>query len=150
MKMEPEENTDMDALIKAGNGNALAFAASYSGLYVLFGVFLAFRVIFMRRTRQIGIGDGGERDLARHIRAHGNFSEYAPLLIGLLILLPLLGAKEWLVHLVGLSGLAGRVLHGFGLSRSAGPSFGRVAGMLLTFSGLLTGATGVIILAWGY
>jgi uncharacterized membrane protein YecN with MAPEG domain len=43
-------------------------------------------------------------------------------------------------------GLAGRVAHGWGLSRSDGPSIGRAAGMFLTFSVLIFG--GLLALYW--
>ena len=127
---------------------ALAFSATYSALLVLLGIALAVRVIGVRRSERIGIGDGGSKELARRIRCHGNYSEYAPLLIGLLILLPLLGAKAWLVHLVGLMGLVGRVAHAYGLSQSAGTTFGRLGGMILTFTALGIGAIALLVLAW--
>jgi len=139
----------MEMLVKAANGQALAFAASYCMVLLLFGVFLAIRVIELRRSKRIGMGDGGERDLARRIRAHGNFSEFAPLLMLTLVLLALLGAKEWLIHLIGFSGVLGRILHGAALTRSAGSSFGRVGGMLLTFASLIIGAISLLVLAWG-
>lgn len=138
----------MNALIQAGAGNSLAFAASYIAILVLIGVTLAVRVISVRRSKLIGLGDGGDKDLTRRIRAHGNFSEFAPLLAFVLILLPLLGAKEWLVHVVGVLGVTGRTMHGLGISRSGGSSIGRVGGMLLTFSSLLIGAIAIFLLAW--
>lgn len=138
----------MNPLIQAGAGNALAFAASYVVLLVLLGVVLAWRVIMVRRTRLIGLGDGGDKDLTRRIRAHGNFSEYAPLLAVILIALPLLGAKEWMVHLVGVPAVTGRIMHGLGISRSGGTSLGRVGGMILTFAAMLSGAIILLTLAW--
>ncbi|MCA3636514.1 MAG: MAPEG family protein [Methylobacterium sp.] len=68
--------------------------------------------------------------------------------IAILVLLPMLGAREWLVHAVGLPGVAGRVHHAIGFSRSAGKSFGRVAGMLLTTSALVIGALSLLVYAW--
>lgn len=138
----------MGTLIQTANGNALAFAASYVALLALLSIALAYNVIRGRYKFQVGLGDGGEKELNRRIRAHGNYSEYAPLIIGLLILLPLLGAKEWMVHLVGLTGLVGRIAHAIGLSGSAGPSIGRAAGMMLTFASIVSGALLLLFLAW--
>ena len=42
-----------------------------------------------RNRHKIGIGDGGDKALARKIRVHGNFVEYVPL--GLLLMALLLG-----------------------------------------------------------
>lgn len=138
----------MEKLVLAGSGQALAFASSYAALLVLLGVVLTIRVIAARREKRIGLGDGGDKDMLRRVRAHGNFAETAPLLIGVLILLVLLGAREWQVHYVGLAGLTGRVIHAIGVSQSAGSSLGRVGGMALTFVSLIGGALFLLYLAW--
>lgn len=128
--------------------NALSFAASYVAVLILLGVVLTFRVVLMRRAEKIGIGDGGNRELAKRIRVHGNFCEQAPLIFVLMVLLPLLGAREWLVHVVGLSALTGRVLHAVGLGKSSGATFGRAVGMVLTTTALVVGAVSLLVLAW--
>jgi uncharacterized membrane protein YecN with MAPEG domain len=128
--------------------NALAFGASYVACLILLGIVLTVRVILVRRGEKVGIGDGGNRDLAKRIRVHGNFCETAPFLAAILILLPLLGAKEWLVHAIGIPALTGRILHAIGLGRSAGTSFGRVGGMVLTLLALGFGAIALLVLAW--
>lgn len=138
----------MEKLVQAGSGHALGIAASYAAAFLLLGVVLALRVIALRRSQKIGLGDGDDRVLRRRIRAHGNFSEYAPLLMIAVLALPLLGAQEWLIHLVGGMGLLGRVLHGIGLTRSGGASLPRVGGMLLTLGALLIGAGALLTLAW--
>lgn len=128
--------------------NARAFAATYIGLLILLVIVLAGRVILLRRAKRIGIGDGGDAALALAIRVHANCVETGALLIALLIALPLYLAPEWLIHLVGFGGLAGRVAHAIGLSRSRGSSPGRVAGMVLSLSALGIGAGALILLAW--
>lgn len=138
----------MDKLIGVGSGHTLGIAASYVAVLVLIGIVLAVRVIVVRRAQKIGLGDGEDRVLRRRIRAHGNFSEYAPLLMILLIALPLLGAKEGMIHLVGGMGLLGRVLHAIGLSRTGGASLPRVGGMVLTLLALAIGAIALPVLAW--
>lgn len=138
----------MQNLIQAGATQSLAFAASYVAMLVLLGLALSIRVIQTRRSQLIGLGDGEDRDLRRRIRAHGNYSEYAPLMGLMLLALPLLGAREWLIHAIAVPGLVGRLLHAIGLSRSAGPSFGRVGGMILTLGSLTAGAVALLVLAW--
>jgi uncharacterized protein len=122
-------------------------AAAYAALIVLMGVFLAFRVIFQRRSKLIGMGDGGDKVAARQIRVHGNFCENAPFALALLILLALLNAPVLVIHAVGLLFLAGRLAHAFGLSRFGGSSVGRVAGMLTTFVSFFIGAGTLLWLA---
>ena len=138
----------LEKLVQVGSGHALGVAASYIAALVLLGVVLAVRVITVRRAQKIGLGDGEDRVLRRRIRAHGNYSEYAPLLMIILLALPLLGAKEWLIHLVGEIGLLGRILHAVGISKSGGTSMPRVGGMVLTLAGLLIGAASLLLLAW--
>ena len=41
---------------------------------------------------QVGLGDGGEKTLLRHIRVHGNFGEYVPFILMLMLMGELLGA----------------------------------------------------------
>lgn len=138
----------MEKIVGAGSSQALAFAVSYIAVLVLLGIALAFRVIGARRSQKIGLGDGEDSELRRRIRAHGNFSEYAPLIGLVLIALPFVGAREWLVHLVGASAVTGRILHAIGLSKTGGVSFGRLAGMLLTLGALIAGALALLVLAW--
>lgn len=138
----------MDAFLHAGSKAALATAASYAALLVVLGIVLAARVIGVRRAKLVGIGDGGDKELARRIRAHGNFSEYVPLILGLIILLPFLGASAGQIHLVGLLALIGRIAHAVGISRSVGASLPRVGGMVSTFISLGIGVVLVLFLAW--
>jgi uncharacterized protein len=136
---------DLKALALAG---AFKTSALYVALIILMGIVLTFMVIYHRRTKLIGIGDGGDRTMARLIRVHGNFTENAPSALALLILLPLAGAAGWIVHAVGLLFLAGRGLHASGLSKSAGSSTGRVAGMLLTLTSFLIGSGALLLAAF--
>jgi uncharacterized protein len=126
----------------AGHAAVLAFKASaiYVALIVLMGVALTFLVIHQRRSKKIGMGDGGDKMAARMIRVHGNFAENAPPVLAILVLLPLVGAATWTIHVVGLVFLVGRAAHAFGLSRTGGSSVGRVFGMVATFTAQMFGA----------
>jgi uncharacterized protein len=126
---------------------ALKAAAVYVSLVVLMGVVLTALVVNQRRTKKIGIGDGGDKTAARLIRVHANYCEYAPFALALMVMLPLIGAGAWTVHLVGLMFLTGRVAHAIGLSGSAGHSTGRLFGMILTLTALMLGAAALLWLA---
>ena len=114
--------------------------ALYAGLLTVLYVVLAFLIIARRYRLRVGLGDGGDPALQRAIRVHGNFGEYVPLGLVLMILSENLGSPSWLIHAVGLALLCGRILHAFGLSRESDASPGRGAGMILTFAALLTAA----------
>lgn len=78
-------------------------------------VWLSLRVIKLRRTKKIRLGDGGEPELPTAIRAQGNATEYIPISLILLVLLELNGAHMALVHFGGIAVLVGRLIHARGL-----------------------------------
>jgi uncharacterized protein len=138
----------MERFLPPAQAQALAFSASYVAVLVLMAVFLGLRVALMRKAERISLGDGANSALNRRIRAHGNFSEYAPLLIGVLIVLPLVGAREWLVHLVGATGLTGRILHAIAVTTGDSLLRYRALGMVMTLAALIIGALALLVLAW--
>lgn len=105
----------------------------YAGLLALLLMLLSLQVVKARRAARVGLGTGDDPQLERAVRVHGNFVEYVPLALVLLLLAELNGAWPWLLHLLGLMLLSGRLLHAWGLSRSQGTSFGRYWGTLLTW-----------------
>jgi uncharacterized protein len=126
---------------------ALQASMIYVGLLVLLGVALSIPVMIRRRTALVGLGDGGDKELLRRMRIHGNFIEQATLGLPVLILLPSSGAPVLIVHLAGASLLISRLLHAQGLFQSSGISFGRVAGMSLSWIGLIGGAIAIMAYA---
>lgn len=105
----------------------------YLGLSFFINFILTIRIIKLRRKHLIGIGTSGNEELARAVRAHGNFIEHAPLILLMLMALDYATSSAYLIHALGLVLFIGRILHAYGLSKSAGKSFGRVAGMMSTF-----------------
>jgi len=84
---------------------------------------------------------GEHSDLELAVRAHGNFSEYVPMALLLLLLEASTAVAPLMLHVLGVVLLAGRLLHGyFGLNRSASKSVGRFYGTLLTCLMLLAAA----------
>ena len=113
-----------------------AVAALYTGLVGLLLLALAARVSLLRRRFKVGLGDGGQRELQRAIRVHGNAVEWAVPAILLLLVAELNRAPLLLLHLCGLAIIVGRVLHAVGLSGSGGYSFGRFVGSALSWGAL--------------
>lgn len=125
--------------------SVLQAAGLWSGLLILLMVLLAFRVVSNRRKHRVLFGDGGVPQVTVATRAFGNAAEYIPVGIGALILLALLGYPLWSVHAVGATLLAGRAIHGFGLSHGKGPGPSRMIGMVLTLTALI-GAAGALVI----
>ena len=106
----------------------------YAALAALLIVMLAMRVVARRWRTKTGIGDGGDRSLAKAIRVHGNAVEYVPLALVLMLIAELGHASPVLLHGCGIALCTARVLHAFGLSRTSGASLERVAGTAGTFT----------------
>lgn len=117
----------------------------YIGLAALLLIVLSARVMRLRGKHRIGIGDGGQADLQLAIRVQANFIEYVPIALLLLLCVDLVGDSKWIVHVLGILLLVGRVLHAYGLSGSPNESFGRAAGTVLTLLVLVIGAVLAIL-----
>jgi uncharacterized membrane protein YecN with MAPEG domain len=117
------------------------YAAALTALFLV----LSWRVISYRRAHQVSLGDGGDPMLERRMRAQGNFAEYAP--IGLILLLgaELAGAPGLWLHLTGLLLLTGRLMHGVGFSFFRQNIPLRVGGMVLTLTSLIVGAVSGLV-----
>lgn len=117
----------------------------YAAILALIVVILAVRVTLRRRAVKVGIGNGGDAVLAQRIRVHANAVEYVPFALLLLLILELNQTQPLLIHVFGCLLIAGRVVHAYGLSHSAGVSPGRAFGMVLTWG---TIAAMALLLIW--
>lgn len=123
----------------------LEIAALYAGVNILILLVLAVLVVAGRRKHKITLGDGGNADFSRAVRAHANAAEYIPAgLIGLVLLALMDPASPlWLLHAAGISLTLGRILHGVGLHAGV-LNFGRMFGMVLTWLSYLLIGGGLI------
>lgn len=117
----------------------------YVALATLLVLFLAARVSLDRGRVKAGIGDGGDHELLKRIRAHANALENLPLALLLLLLLELDHTRPLWLHVFGCVLIAGRILHAIGLSRSSKESPGRMLGTALTWGVMLVMA---VLLLW--
>lgn len=118
--------------------------AIYASLLAIWLVFLSFRVIALRGSPVfafLNINTDDEEMLQRAIRAHGNLTEYAPMMLILIYLLEQINTDTSVLHALGLAFLVGRLMHGicFGFMRSSMPL--RIGGTVLTLTPLLVAAT---------
>ncbi len=138
-----EEN--MQGLIQMGQ---FKWASLYIAVLIIMSLGLAINVGARRLPRQIGLGDGGDPEMIPYIRVHGNFLENAPLAMIALIMLSVIDAPLWTIHIVGLTMIIGRALHAYGIGKTAGISFGRGAGMGLTMISLIASALFLVWFGW--
>ncbi|MEO6169433.1 MAG: MAPEG family protein [Lysobacter sp.] len=120
----------------------------FASLHVLLLLILVAPIVRRRISRKIGIGSGGDEFLSRSIRVQGNFIEYVPIALVMLLLLELSGLREVWLWAFGSTLLTARVLHAYGLSGSAGTSPGRALGALLTFAVILAMAVTGLAIGW--
>lgn len=110
---------------------AAPVTALWTALIAFWILLLMLRVVRLRWTRRIGIGDGGDKELAKAIRVHGNAIETMPIALLLMLGYELGGGAPWLLQVCGATLMASRVLHAAGLTRTSGASAGRFLGSIL-------------------
>ncbi len=124
----------------------MPITAIYAGLLTMLLLYLSVRVIGVRKSAKVEIGDGADKQLLRRIRVHANFVEYTPYALILIGLLESLKAPGMMLHALGATLLAGRVLHAYALSQTPHILPMRVAGMALTFGVLAVAAVACLTL----
>ena len=123
---------------------ALPVTAVIAGLCALWLIFLQFKVVGFRRGHSVVLGDGGDEGGQRLIRAHGNATENIPIFLILLGLSEGLGTPVWVVWILGIVFLAGRILHGVHFFRARKGITLRFYGMIMTLLAIGFTALGVI------
>lgn len=125
--------------------NAPFVVPFYAAIFALLYVGLTFRVILLRNSKRISLGDGGDPVMTRAIRIHANFIEYVPLALILLLAMEMLHHSRYMLHILCLLLLLGRVCHFFALSRQNAVNPLRGAGVVLTVLVLTVAAIALII-----
>lgn len=97
---------------------------------------------FIETYTQKSVSTKDEDDglLQRKVRAFGNFIEYTPLALLVILTLELADSQRWLLWLLGGALTVGRIAHAWGLIKTYGPSPGRAIGFFLTWFVYLIGA----------
>lgn len=106
----------------------------YAGILALVYIALSINIIRKRREFKVGMGDGDNKILKKAIRAHANFAEFVPIILIMMILVEYTTANVMLIHGIGLTLVAARILQAKGLLKTEMASFERVAGTLTTFA----------------
>jgi uncharacterized membrane protein YecN with MAPEG domain len=119
------------------NSNAPVVTMLYAAICGVLLIALALNVVRLRRGLRISLGMGEGAALEQPVRVHGNFTEYAPMFLILLLLAELGGAAFWFLHVLGAAFVIGRLLHAYGLSTVRARSFGRFYGSLISWTSIL-------------
>lgn len=143
-----EQTEALSALGQYVGAMGLTASAFYVGINILMTLSLAFLVTNMRERTGIMTGDGGNEDLKKAIRAHGNNIEYVPLVLVAIITMDMLGMADVWVHAIGSAFVFSRALHAIGIYETLDRSPLRFVGAVGTYAVLL--ASGLIILLQAY
>ncbi|WP_295509392.1 MAPEG family protein [uncultured Sulfitobacter sp.] len=122
----------------------LPITSLYAALTALVFLALSWRVIRYRRANVISLGDSGDKNLLKRMRAQANCAEYAPLALILMMLSELNGAPPVALHTMGAAFVAGRVLHAYGFASTPQKIILRQAGMALTLAMIAAAALGIL------
>lgn len=123
---------------------SLPITSLLAGLFTLMMIPLSVQVS-MRRFKT-GIADmSGVRDetLRRRIRAHGNFTEYAPTALIALGLIEYAGAATLLVWSLAAAFFLSRLMHALGMLYTSGPAL-RGAAMLVQHAAFLVAGSWLV------
>lgn len=102
---------------------------------------LVFGVIVSTNRGKLGItlGDGGNQKMLQHMRVHGNFSEYVPMILIAMAIAEIAGSSSGLLWLGGATLVVSRLVHA-----------GAVHGMWGAVGvGIGAGLTYLLLAVWG-
>ena len=116
---------------------SVSITAFYAGILALIFVALAINVTRHRAKLHVSIGDGGNPEMLRMIRLHGNAAEYIPFAVLLMALYELNGGWHIALHIVGIALIVGRLVQSWGMWGTEVPGLGRRMGQGLTWLSIL-------------
>ena len=89
-----------------------------AGVIIILQIILAMRVSGVRGQKKVGVGDGGDQEMLRPMRRHGNLAENSGIYIAGLALLELSGSLSLLLVGLCFAFMLVRVVHAIGLSQT--------------------------------
>ena len=122
--------------------NTIPLTSVITSFFTLFYLFLSMRIGYLRGSPVMKLifnmdKKVPENKLERNVRAHGNFSEYVPIFLVLLMILEISGNASFNYLLLICSIFAyGRLAHAICFAFYESNPFLRISGMLCTYLGL--------------
>jgi uncharacterized membrane protein YecN with MAPEG domain len=111
----------------------LPISAIYAAVLALIVLALGINVTVHRVKLRVPLGDGGNPEMLRMIRLHGNAIEYIPLALILMALYELNGGLHWALHVIGIALIAGRLIQSTAMWGIEMPSAGHGIGQTTTW-----------------
>ena len=115
------------------------------GLLIIF-IGLSFNAAYTRRKSGLAVGEGQNEKLIRAVRAHGNFSEFAPMFLISLVIVDQLSKNCDYVACLGSIFVLGRVSHALSMFLKKGIL--RVISMMMTMIPLVSNLIYLVILVF--
>lgn len=119
---------------------SVTISTIYAAILGLLFVPFTFYVGSYRVKHKILLLDGGDKELARRIRAQGNFVETVPLAVILIVLMELNGATAAWLHALGSVLVVARVMHYLTIATNPANTVPRALGMVGTLGVYLAAA----------
>ena len=122
--------------------NNIPLTSLFASLFTIFYLFLSFRIGYLRGSPVMKLIFKMDKKvpamkLDRNVRAHGNFSEYVPLYLLLLLVSELIGVTSFNYMLIAsLVFTYGRIAHAICFAFFDYNPFLRISGMLTTYVGI--------------
>ena len=122
--------------------NTLTLTPIFASIFTLFYLFLSFRIGYLRGSPVMKLlfkmdKEISEVKLQRNVRAHGNFSEYTPIFLILLVILEITGKSSFnYLLIISLVFLYGRLAHAICFAFYQSNPFLSISGMLFTYLSL--------------
>jgi uncharacterized membrane protein YecN with MAPEG domain len=115
----------------------VSITAAYAAVLALIIIALGINVTVHRVKLRVSLGDGGNPQMLRMIRLHGNAVEYIPLALLLMLAYEINGGWHPALHIVGVALVAGRLIQTWAMwsTEVAGP--GRGTGQTLTWASIV-------------
>lgn len=122
-----------------------------ASILAIFYIYISVTIIKFRYQYKVSLGAQGHDDLERAIRAHGNFAEYTPLTLTLMLCAEANHAPWVLSALVSVLFVVGRLFHAYAFITNKHHLKFRKRGMYLTFASIFTlSLLNIVLLAIGY
>lgn len=115
---------------------SIAITLTIAAAAALINLWLMVRVGRVRMAEKVSVGDGGNENVIRRMRAHSNFIESAPIVLILIAAIEISSGTSMILWLVSILYILGRVAHGFGMDGGT-LGKGRMIGTLITMLTLL-------------
>ncbi|MDF1748796.1 MAG: MAPEG family protein [Alphaproteobacteria bacterium] len=115
----------------------------YACLLALLMAVLGLRIPGQRRSARVSLGDGSDPELIARIRAFGNFVEWVPMILLLMLMIESFSGSRYFLHAVGILLILARIIHPQTLRVSGATKMQlrlRVTSTILTVSALIVSA----------